>query len=167
MKAFILLGGFAAMAVFGYFIMSGLDNFLNAVQKESAGQDERLRLRIATASLDAMPAVSRILKELRERYPSARCSISFGQESEVIRAVDTGVADVAILPAEAADNIQAQWMCISLDRQPFSLDDGTVEIRSIQERPQLQKILWKNADPHFLLSEFIQQLCGQQPGSVL
>lgn len=167
MEAFILLGGFAVMAVFGYYIMSRLDNFLDTVQKENERQDERLCLCIATASPDAIPTVSNILKEIRNRYPDVQCRISFGEESAVLRAVEAGTADVAILSAEASDSIQAQWKCISLDQRPFFVDNGTVEIRSIEERPRLQKILWKSADPHFLVLEFIQQLCGQQPWSVI
>ena len=167
MEAFILLGGFAAMVVFGYCIMSRLDNFLKAVQQENERRDEASCLHIATSSLDAVPEILRILKDMSGRYPDARCSISFGQESEVIQAVDTGAADAAILPADAASGIQAQWKCFALNRQPFSIGGGTVEIRSLQGSPRFQKILWKNTDPHALVSEFIQQLCGQQPWSVV
>lgn len=85
MKELILLGGFAAIAVFGYYIMSRLDGFLNAVQKEAERQEETPYLSIATSSLDAVPEVLHILEEISLRYPEVRCSISIGQEEEVVR----------------------------------------------------------------------------------
>ncbi len=161
MEEFILLGGFAAIAVFGYYIMSRLDDFLNAVQKETERQEETPYLSIATSSLDAVPEVLHILEEISHRYPEVRCSISIGQEEEVVQALQAGSADVAVLPAEAASGIQAQWECISLDPQPLFLDHGMVEMKPIQKAPQLQKILWKNDHAHFWVSEFLYRLCGQ------
>ena len=145
MKELILLGGLAAMAAFGYYIMSRLDGFLHAVQKETERQEEPPYLSIATSSLDAVPEVLHILEEISRRYPEVRCSVSIGQEEEVVQALDAGRADVAVLPAGAASGIQARWECISLDPRPLFLDHGTVEMKSIQKAPQLQKILWKNA----------------------
>lgn len=167
MKEFILLGGFAAIAIFGYYIMSRLDDFLNAAQKENERQEETPYLSIATSSLDAVPEVLHILEEISRRYPEVRCSVSVGQEEEVVQALDAGRADVAVLPAEAASGIQAQWECISLDPQSLFLDHGMVEMKPIQKAPQLQKILWKNDHAQLWVSEFLSQLCGQSRQSML
>lgn len=167
MKELILLGGFAAIAVFGYYIMSRLDDFLNAVQKGNERQDEMSYLSIATSSLDAVPEILCILKDISGRYPEIRCSVLIGQEEEVVQALDAGRADVAILPAEAVSNMQAQWGCICLNPQSLFLDDGMVEMQSIQKAPQLQKILWKNKNAHLGVSEFLYQLCGQSLQSML
>lgn len=167
MKELILLGGFAAIAVFGYYIMSRLDGFLNAVQKETERQEETPYLSIATSSLDAVPEVLHILEEISLRYPEVRCSISIGQAEEVVRALDAGSADVAVLPAEAASGIQAQWECISLNPQSLFLDHGMVEMEPMQKAPQLQKILWKNDHAQLWVSEFLSQLCGQSRQSML
>lgn len=167
MKELILLGGFAAIAVFGYYIMSRLDGFLNAVQKETERQEETPYLSIATSSLDAVPEVLHILEEISLRYPEVRCSISIGQAEEVVRALDAGSADVAVLPAEAASGIQAQWECISLNPQSLFLDHGMVEMKPMQKAPQLQKILWKNDHAQLWVSEFLSQLCGQSRQSML
>ena len=74
---------------------------------------------------------------------------------------------MAVLPGEAVSDMQAQWECISLNPQSLFLDDGMVEMKSIQKAPQLQKILWKNNHAHFLVSEFLYQLCGQSLQSML
>lgn len=161
MKELILLGGLAAIAVFGYYIMSRLDGFLNAVEKETERQEEPAYLSIATSSLDAVPEVLHILEEISRRYPQVRCSVSVGQEEEVVQALDAGRADVAVLPAGAASDIQAQWECISLNPHPLFLDHGMVEMKPMQEAPQPQKILWKNSHAHFWVSEFLCRLCGQ------
>ena len=167
MKELILLGGFAAIAIFGYYIMSRLDDFLNAVQKEAKRQEETPYLSIATSSLDAVPEVLHILEEISLRYPEVRCSIAIGQAEEVVRALDAGSADVAVLPAEAASSIQAQWECISLNPQSLFLDHGMVEMKPMQKAPQLQKILWKNDHAQLWVSEFLSQLCGQSRRSML
>lgn len=117
MKELMLLGGLAAIAVFGYYIMSRLDGFLHAVQRETERQEEPPYLSIATSSLDAVPEVLHILEEISRRYPEVRCSISIGQEEEVVQALDAGRADVAVLPAGAASGIQAQWECICRTKQ--------------------------------------------------
>ena len=167
MKELILLGGFAAIAIFGYYIMSRLDAFLNAVQKEAEQQEETPYLSIATSSLEAVPEVLHILEEISLRYPEVRCSIAIGQVEEVVRALDAGSADVAVLPAEAASSIQAQWECISLNPQSLFLDHGMVEMKPMQKAPRLQKILWKNDHVQFWVSEFLSQLCGQSQRSML
>lgn len=167
METFVLLGGFAAIAVFGYSVMSRLDDFLNAVQKENERQDERLHLNIATSSLDAVPKVLHVLKSISGHYPDVRFSVSVGKEEDVMQALDTGSADVAVLPAEAVGDMQAQWECISLNPQPVFLDNGMVEMKSIQKEPQPQKILWKHDNADFLISEFLQKLCGQSLRSML
>ena len=167
MKALILLGGLAAMAAFGYYIMSRLDGFLNAVEKETERQEEPAYLSVALSSLDAVPEVLHILEEISRRYPEVRCSISIGQAEEVVRALDAGSADVAVLPAEAASSIQAQWECISLNPQSLFLDHGMVEMKPMQKAPQLQKILWKNDHAQLWVSEFLSQLCGQSRQSML
>lgn len=167
MKELILLSGFAAIAVFGYYIMSRLDGFLNAVQKEAEPQEETPYLSIAISSLGAVPEVLHILEEISLRYPEVRCSISIGQEEDVVRALDAGSADVAVLPAEAASSIQAQWECISLNPQSLFLDHGMVEMKPMQKAPQLQKILWKNDHAQLWVSEFLSQLCGQSRQSML
>ena len=167
MKALILLGGLAAMAAFGYYIMSRLDGFLNAVEKETERQEEPAYLSVALSSLDAVPEVLHILEEISLRYPEVRCSISIGQAEEVVRALDAGSADVAVLPAEAASSIQAQWECISLNPQSLFLDHGMVEMKPMQKAPQLQKILWKNDHAQLWVSEFLSQLCGQSRQSML
>lgn len=161
MKALILLGGLAAIAAFGYYIMSRLDGFLNAVEKETERQEEPAYLSVALSSLDAVPEVLHILEEISRRYPQVRCSISIGQEEEVVQALDAGRADVAVLPVGAAGDIQAQWECISLNPHPLFLDHGMVEMKPMQEAPQPQKILWKNSPSHFWVSEFLCRLCGQ------
>lgn len=167
MKELILLGGLAAIAAFGYYIMSRLDDFLNAVQKETERQEEPAYLSVAISSLDAVPEVLRVLKDISGRYPDVRCRVSIGQEEEVVQALHTGSADVAVLPAEAVSDIQAQWECISLDPQSLFLDHGMVEMQSIQKAPQLQKILWKNDHACFWVSEFLHRLCGQSLQSML
>lgn len=138
MKALLLLGGLAAIAAFGYYIMSRLDGFLNAVEKETERQEEPAYLSVALSSLDAVPEALHILEEISRRYPEVRCSLSIGQEEEVVQALNTGRADVEVLPAGAAGDIQMRWECISLKPQPLFLDHGMVEMKPIQKAPQPQ-----------------------------
>lgn len=168
MEDFVLLGGLAAMAIFGYYIMTRLDRFLDQVRPKSEAQGGATCFNIATSCFDAIPAVSDILKEINYLYPSVHCSLSVGYEQEVIRSFERGDADVAII--SAASDVESkpltQWKSLALDLRPGSIDPiehGIVEVRAVENSPQPQKVLWKSGDNRFLVQSFIHGLCGQKP----
>lgn len=161
MEGAVLLGSFAAIAVFGYYLISRLDRFLEEFAAEKQG--EAARLNVAVSSLNALPSVSNALKDITARHPDARCSLSLGREQDVIASFDAGEADVAIVSAEAESGIPARWKCVALPPQAALVGRGAVEIRTMEKAPGPQKVLWKSGDPHSLALEFICQLCGQRP----
>ena len=97
MEELVLLGGFGAFVVFGFFVMAKLDHFLEQVRNRNGVQAPRLN--VATPSLSAVPSVSNILKELHRQYPDMRYSLSF----------DVSDADAAIVSTEAENGIPAPW----------------------------------------------------------
>ena len=163
MEDIVLLGGFAAIAVFGYFLMARLDHFLDQARQEGNAQEETVHLNIAVSCLAAIPSVSHILEDIRHRYPHVQCSLSVGQDQDVIQSFDGGTADVAIVSAGAKSEAQAQWVWITLAPQPFCTDRGNIEINTIVQNSQRQKVLWKSDDSRSPVSEFIHQLRRQQP----
>ena len=164
MEDFVLLGSFAAIAIFGYCLMARLDDFLDKVRQENKEREQPSCLNIATSCLNAIPAVSNILKDINNLYPNAHCSLSVGHEREVISSFDRGDAHVAIISADfdIENKTPVQWEYIALNPQPFSVDNGIVEIKPVEKNLQRQKILWRSGDNQSLVRYFIHHLCGQR-----
>lgn len=164
MEDFVLLGGFAAIAIFGYYIMARLDHFLNKNRQENEEQGRTTCFNIVTSCVNVIPAVSNVLKDINYLYPNVHCKLSVGHEQEVIKSFDRGDADVAIISADS--NLEserpAQWKCITLYPQSFSIDNGTIKVKTVENNPQHQKVLWKSSDNQSLVLYFIHQLCGQR-----
>ena len=159
----VLLGVFAAIAVFGYFVMVRLDAFLDKAHDAGRAREKGRRLNIATSCPNAVPAIRAAVKGTCERFPDMQCSISLGQEREVLRAVNTGDADVAIVSAGAESGGLSEGGPLALAAQSLFMDDGAVEIKAVEEGPQCQKALWRAGGEHALALQFIRQLYRQQP----
>ena len=162
MEDLVLLGSFAAIVAFGYYIVSKLDLFMGKTLGEDEMRKERPCFHVVTSSLDAVPSVSTALRDISDRHPDVQCSVSVGQEQEVIESFDAGNADVAIVSADAKSRALAQWKCVALSPKPFLVDDGMVAVKFYDNTPQYQKVLWKKDNPRALTLEFVQQLCRQR-----
>lgn len=164
MEDFFLLGGFVVIAILGYYMMAGLDRFLDQVRQDKEKREKTACLNIATSCLNAIPVISGIVEDISYTYPNVHCNLSVGHEQEVIRSFTSGDADVAIISADAdvENGTPVQWACITLKPQPFSMDDGIIKVKAIKKRPQPQKVLWKDCDDESLVLHFIHCLCGQQ-----
>lgn len=164
MEDVVLLGGFEAIAIFGYYIMAKLDNFLDKVRQENEEQAQTTCLNIATSCVNVIPAVSNILKDINHLYPDVHCNLSVGHEQDVIKSFDCGDADVVIISADSDVESErlARWKCITLNPQSFSINNGIVDVKTVEKSPQHQKVLWKGSDNQSLVLHFIHQLCGQR-----
>lgn len=164
MEDFFLLGGFVVIAILGYYMMAGLDRFLNQVRQDKEKREKTACLNIATSCLNAIPVVSDIVEDINCSYPNVHCNLSVGHEQEVIRSFTRGDADVAIISADTdvESGTPAQWKCITLKLRSFSMDDGIVKVKAVEKRPQPQKVLWKDCDDESVVMHFIHCLCGQQ-----
>lgn len=160
-----LLGGFAATMIFGYYIVSRWGSFLDRNRRQNEERERACCLYIATSCLNAIPAVSGVLKDIKSLYPNARCCLSVGRECEVMRSFERGEADVAIIPVDSDVNseVSAQWRCVALNSQSFSIDNGGVEVSAIERAPQYRKVLWRSNDDQSLVLQFIDRLSGQRP----
>ena len=165
MQDVALLGVFAAIAVFGYYVMGKVDHFLDGVRPESEKWEQATGLYIATSCFNVIPAVSDALQDMRHLHPHVHCNLSVGREQEVITSFDRGDADVAIISANSQlkSETPAQWKCTKLSPQPFSIEHGMIEVKAVGKNPQYQKVLWKSSDSRSLVLHFIDCLCGQRP----
>lgn len=161
---FVILGSFAAIIVFGYYIVSRLDRFLVKVRLENKEPEQTTCFNIATSCVNVIPAVSNVLKDINHLYPHVHCNLSVGYEQEVIKSFDRGEADVAIIPANSDIESErpAQWNYITLNPQPFSIDNGAVEVKTVEKALLQQKVLWKSGDSQSFVSNFIDRLCEQR-----
>lgn len=164
MEDIILLGSFAAIAVFGYFLMAKVDHFLDTIQQEDREPEPIICFHIATSCFSAIPAVSNIVEDIHHRYPNVHCKLSVGYEQEVIKSFACGEADVAIISADSDAESQtlAQWKRIALNPKPFCLDNGIIKVNTVGKEAKYQKVLWKRRQNEFLVIYFIHRLCGRQ-----
>ena len=168
MKAFaeglILLGGFLAFAVFGYYVVSRLGDFLDQNQADSEEeydqQEEQEELNIAAASLCAMQVGSNVLKDMKEEHPNLHCTLSMGEESELLNALRAGNVDIVILYSKAERDKAVRQREIILRAQPFINEDG-IKITPIHPARLHQFVAWNNHDRRPFVTEFVQKLCGQ------
>lgn len=168
MKAFIeglvLLGGFLAVAAFCYYGVSKLGDFLdqNRVDQEEAYdlQEEQGELNIAAASLCAIQVGSKVLKDMEKEHPNLHCTLSMGEEPELLHALDAGDVDIVILYSKAERSKTVRQRKVMLSAQPFINEDG-VKITPIHPAMQSQFVAWNNQDRRPFILEFVQKLCGQ------
>lgn len=165
MQDVALLGVLAAIAVFGYYVMGKVDHFLDGIRPESEEREQATGLHIATSCLNAIPAVSDALQDIRHLHPHVHCNLSVGREQEVIMSFDRGDADVAIISANSQLKIETPAQCknVTLTHRSFSIDHGIVEVKAVEKNPQHQNVLWKSSDSRSLVLRFIHYLCGQRP----
>ena len=87
-KELVLLGGWLAFAAFGYYAVSRLGEFLDRSQAgaETAYEppEEQGDLNIAAASPWAMQAGSQVLKAMQREHPYLHCTLSMGEEPELL-----------------------------------------------------------------------------------
>ena len=168
MKAFVegivLFGGFLAFAAFGYYTISKLGDFLDQNQadreEEYIQPEEQGELNIAAASLCAMQVGSKVLKDMKKEHPNLHCTLSMGEEPELLYALGAGNVDIVILYSKAERNKAVRQRAVMLQAQPFINEDG-VEITPIHPAMQSQFVAWNNRDRRPFILEFVQKLCGQ------
>ena len=104
MKAFVegivLLGGFLAVAAFCYYAVSKLGDFLdqNQADRDAAYDqwEEQGDLNIAAANPWAMQAGSQVLKDMKREHPNLHCTLSMGEEPELLHALGAGDVDIVL-----------------------------------------------------------------------
>ena len=153
-----------AFAVYGYYAISRLGDFLD--QKQADGeegfvlQEEQGELNIAAASLCAMQMGSKVLKDMQREHPNLHCTLSMGEEPELLHALGEGDVDIVILYTRAGWNKAVRQREVMLRAQSFINEDG-VKITPIHPAIQSQFVAWKNQDRRPFIMEFVQKLCGQ------
>lgn len=103
MEGVVLFGGFLALVLFGYFLAGKLDCFLDSVQPSTQAKGDSCSLKIAISNPCALAPVARALKELQGQYPDIEIKMYMGKEWEIMRDLESGVTDIAVVSAEAED----------------------------------------------------------------
>ena len=160
MEALVLVGGFAAVFVFGYFLMSKLDDWLAEPRSREDRPRTEPQLRIAAYQLDSVPAISAALKELGRQRPGLRCALILGEEQEIAGALARGSVDLALVSDHTAIP-SVQYRDITLYPQAVKLSDGAVEVSALGQGSVRQRLLWHNGEIRPDTLELIRRLCGQ------
>lgn len=163
-EGLVLMGGFLAFAAFGYYAISKLGDFLDQSRADGAEaydpQPVQGELNIAAASLCAMQVGSKVLKDMEKEHPNLHCTLSVGEEPELMHALGTGNVDIVILYSKAGRNKAIRQREVRLQAQPFRNENG-VEITPIHPAVQSQFVVWNHQDCRPFILEFVQKLCGQ------
>lgn len=163
-EAVVLLGGFLAFAAFGYYAVSKLGDFLDQNQTDQDVEYDQLEeqgeLNIAAASPWAMQVGVNVLKDMKKEHPYLHCTLSMGEEPELLHALGAGDVDIVILYSKAERNKAVRQREVTLPAQPFINEDG-VKITPIHPAMQSQFVAWNNQDRRPFILEFVQKLCGQ------
>jgi len=145
-EVLVLLGGFAAIFVCGYILMSKLDDWLAAPQNKEEHPGAGTHVRVATSRLDFVPVVSAALKELSSQHLTG--------------ALACGSVDLALVSDHTAMS-SVQYRDITLQPQSVDILDGTVEVSVLDQSSVHQRLLWHNGESRPYILKLIHLLCGQ------
>ena len=160
MEAFVLLGGFAAVGVLGFLLMSKLDNWLATLQNNGESFGQVCRIKIAASQPDSIPGITAILKDFSVQYPEFRCTLFIGQEDEIANALACGSVDMAVLSDHTT--MPSMWcQDIRIHTQSVSIMDDTIDMRTLDSISAHQHLLWNERKSTPYLSELIRQFCQQ------
>ena len=101
-----------------------------------------------------------MLKDMKQEHPNLHCTLSMGEEPELLHALGAGDVDIVILYFKAERNKAVRQRKVMLPTQPFINEDG-VKITPIHPAMQSQFVAWNNQDRRPFILEFVQKLCGQ------
>ena len=162
MEALVLMGGFIAFVVFGCCLMGRLDSFLDGIPDEGEEQEPIRLLKIAVSNPGVVVPIARALVELEKQDPNIQFKLSMGQESEILRELDTGDVDIAVVSCGAPDRGLIHCTCCIDSPQGYSVAPTRVMLTLVGTAEQRQKIFWKDTDYSSKVQKFIRQLCGQK-----
>lgn len=158
MESVVLLGCFIAIGVLGFFLMGKVDKFLGCVQEDKAKHKQTYSLRVAASDFYAAYSVSDLLSDMQEQYPDLQCTLSVGQDEELLQCFDRNGADVIIVSSDI-EYPEHPYRYISLEVHPLRLNEGAVTLTPLTTDVQQRKIFWQNDKSHPLVPEFVRQLC--------
>lgn len=161
MESAILLGGFIAIVLVGFFFMGKIDRFADGIREANKRGKETYTLRIAVSDFYAAYAVSSLLSEMLEQYPYLQYTLWIGQEEELLHSFDKKQSDVIIM----SSNIEyGKHSCryISFEVHPYKLSKNNITLTPFTACAQQQKIFWQNERSHPLVPEFVGRLCQNQ-----
>ena len=161
----VLMGGFLALAAVVYYAISKLGDVLDHIDAywgtEPAPRAGQSHLNIGAANLWAMRRGSQAVKEMKARHPDLYCTVSVGEESELLHALSAGDVDLVILPSRPDGGREVRQREIALQAQPFINEDG-VTVTPIHPAAESQFVAWKEGDSRPFLVEYVETLCGRE-----
>lgn len=163
-EGLVLIGGFLAVAAYGYYAISKLEDVLNHnsayLEAEYDQKEQQDDLNIAAANLCTMQVGAQVLKDMKNQHPNLHCTFSMGEEPELLHALRTGNVDVVIMHSKAENDKAVRQQKVMLQAQSFTNEDG-VTITPIDTTLQSQFVVRKNQDHRPFTTEFVQKLCGR------
>lgn len=161
MESVALLGIFIGIAILGYFFVGKVDKLLNCIQEDNEKRKQTYHLRIAASDFYAAYSISNILSDIQEEYPHLQCTLSVGQDDELLECFDKHKADVIVVSSDI-EYPEHPYKQITLEAHPVQINGQGVTLTPLTAGVQQRKVFWQNSKSHPLVSEFVKQLCQTQ-----
>ena len=161
MREIAMLGGFLLAAAVLFCLISRLGLFLKKLEDSPASQKKQDCLRVAISNPCTISSIAEAMEKIKGKHPGAAYTLSMGREQEVLQSFDQGMADVAVVSAEAEERDGRQFQKATIGLRPVHLGDSGLLLQPICMGYQNQKVLFQeNGRP--IAVEFVQQLCKQK-----
>lgn len=157
MESVALLGGFIVIAILGYFFVEKVGGSLNYIQEDNEKQKQTYCLRIAASDPYVACSISNVLSDMLEEYPDLQCTLSVGQDDELLQCFDKDEADVIIVSSDIGYP-KHPYEQIFLEAHPFRSNEQAITFTPLTTSVQQQKIFWQNSKSHPLVPVFVRQL---------
>lgn len=160
MEALVLVGGFAAVFVFGYFLMSKLDDWLAEPRSREDPAKNGTPVEDRRLPAGFCPCHFRRFKGTRQTAPRPALRADPWGRAEIAGALARGSVDLALVSDHTAIP-SVQYRDITLYPQAVKLSDGAVEVSALGQGSVRQRLLWHNGEIRPDTLELIRRLCGQ------
>lgn len=146
MQDWLLITAVAATFVFGWFLMKGLDRFLenNRQAQTLLLESSRKTVRIGFSNPSVADSITDALEHYAKQYPDISVYLFHGSEQELTKRLSANKLNVIFLPKDAVIPVDMHYNVkeVSLSYHPVMMKYGGLPIEPIAGGSIMQKVLW-------------------------
>lgn len=150
---------FLLLAAFGFLLMKKFDSFLEKGQY-TLQQDSWCTpsLRIAFSVPTVSDAVSEALESLSKEHPTAQVSLYTGKEPAVLKKLQEGKVDVAVVAEPTQSYMGWGVYATSLKQSALLTLDHDLALLPVEPGTLPQRVFWQKTTSNSLALEFVEKL---------
>ena len=159
MEDAIVLVCFLLLAAFGMLLMKKFDAFLEKghyALRQDAWCSPSLRIAFSVPTVS--DAVSDALESLSREHPTAQVSLYTGKEPAVLKKLQEGKVDVAVVAEPAQAYIGWGVYATSLKQSALLTWDHDLALLPVEPGALPQRVFWQKTTSNSLALEFVEKL---------